>query len=250
MNRVLHYGYQHFLARDKIRAIFGERIAQSKKIRKAKIRDILKNAMMSIEKNDEMTVNDFMNNTEQLLIQHVAEIQGMSSSPVEMEIMIQGKRKKATSPKAAAAAAAADVAGPYRPPPVAPVAPAAPAAPAPRSDNDSDKGKGKKHKVNPLANQMDFITNLMRQTTEDAFYRRTNLVNNENPRRKAAYEEVYINNFTPSRVMDGYVAAVKKDEAEITRQRIAEEEARRTEALRYMRQGMKDITDMISKSKM
>jgi hypothetical protein len=247
-NRVFHYGYQYFLAADKIRAIFGERIARSKKIRKAELRDILKNAMLTIKKDDQMTINDFMNLTEQKITLCVAKLQAMPSSPQEMEVIIPaaaGKRKKVTSPQAlpaAAAAAAADVAGPYRPPQV--VIPAA-AAPAVADNTSPDKSnESKKKKVDPIANQMNFITDLMHRTTQSSILQRTGTLPGERG-------EVYVDRYTTERsIRAGLAAAQKRDEENVARQRIIEEEARRTEALRYMRNGMKDITDMFGKSKM
>jgi hypothetical protein len=247
-NRIFHYGYQYFLAPGKILEIFGERVALSKKIRKARLRDILKSAMLSIIQNDQMTINDFMILTEQIIKQHVDKLQEMQSSPQEMEVIIPaaaGKRKKATSPQAlpaTAAAAAADVAGPYRPPQV--VIPAA-AAPAVADNTSPDKSnESKKKKVDPIANQMNFITDLMHRTTQSSILQRTGTLPGERG-------EVYVDRYTTERsIRAGLAAAQKRDEENVARQRIIEEEARRTEALRYMRNGMKDITDMFGKSKM
>jgi len=241
-NRIFHYGYQYFLAPGKILEIFGERVAQSKKIRKAKLRDILKDAMISIKKDDQMTINDFMDLTEQEIRQHITELQKLPSSPQEMEVI--RKRKKVTSPQAlpaAAAAAAADVAGPYRPPQVVIPAAAAPAV----ADNTSPvkSNESKKKKVDPIANQMNFITDLMHRTTQSSILQRTGTL-------PGARGEVYVDRYTERSIRAGLAAAQKRDEENVARQRIIDEEARRTEALRYMRNGMKDITDMFGKSKM
>jgi len=244
-NRIFHYGYQYFLAPGKILEIFGERVALSKKIRKARLRDILKSAMLSIKKDDQMTINDFMNLTEQKITLCVADLQKLPSSPQEMEVIIPaaaGKRKKVTSPQALpAAAAAADVAGPYRPPQV--VIPAA-AAPAVADNTSPDKSnESKKKKVDPIANQMNFITDLMHRTTQSSILQRTGTL-------PGARGEVYVDRYTERSIRAGLAAAQKRDEENVARQRIIDEEARRTEALRYMRNGMKDITDMFGKSKM
>ena len=246
-NRVFHYGYQYFLAADKIRDIFGERIARSKKIRKANLREILKNAMLTIlqdaKKDDQMTIVDFMNLTEQKITLCVAKLQKLPSSPQEMEVIIPaaaGKRKKVTSPQALpAAAAAADVAGPYRPPQV--VIPAA-AAPAVADNTSPDKSnESKKKKVDPIANQMEFITNLMHRTTQSSILQRTGTL-------PGARGEVYVDRYTERSIRAGLAAAQKRDEENVARRRIIDEEARRTEASRYMRNGIKDITDMFGKS--
>ena len=137
-NRMYNHGYKHFLAPAKIHEIFGERVARSKRIRKAKIRDILKNAMHTIDLEQGMVVDDFIKATEGLLHAAVAEVQAMKSSPVSMETgTITGKRRKAKSPSNEAVAAPA-------------VAPA-----VPMEVVEEPK------KVNPIENQLDFIIGMM-----------------------------------------------------------------------------------------
>lgn len=132
-NRIYHYGYKMFLDKNKIRELFGERIANSKKIRKAKIRDILKNTMHTLDMTefpDTAVVDDFLVATETRLREHIAEIQAMSSSPIGTEInTVATKRKKESVEK-----------------------------PKRRSPE-------KVVVVNPIENQVDFLTQMMETIT-------------------------------------------------------------------------------------
>lgn len=83
-NRIYSYGYKYFLTPEKILEIFGDRIAKSKKIRKAKIREVLKNTMHLINLQEfEGTVNNFLQKTQDDLTKYIIEVQSMSSSPIQ-----------------------------------------------------------------------------------------------------------------------------------------------------------------------
>lgn len=148
-NRLFNHGYKIFLSPGKILELFGERVARSKRIRKAKIREILRNAMHSIELQQGMVVDDFVRTTEAVIKNSVAEVQAMQSSPqtaamdVEMTPVATtttkpaaGKRKKKSVSNEATLATAMEVEAPT-------VAPA-------RND--------------PLANQIDFLVNMLKRS--------------------------------------------------------------------------------------
>ena len=141
IGRILFYGIQYFLLKDNIRAIFGDRLAESKKLRKDKLKEVVKRCIKYLMNNndikkDDMTLDAFINMTRDLIIsikrkvevenrpsasddsirKAIRELGRMESSPQEMEVMnIDNKRKK-ESPPAAAARAVANDAGPYRSP--------------------------------------------------------------------------------------------------------------------------------------
>lgn len=94
-NRIYHYGYKYFLAPEQIREMFGERIAKSKKIRKAKIREVLKNTMHLINPQEfDGTITDFLDKTKTELSKHIIEIQGMPSSPDGISILSNSSVKE------------------------------------------------------------------------------------------------------------------------------------------------------------
>lgn len=154
-NRLFNHGYKHFLTIAKIRDIFGDRIANSKKVRKARVREILKNTMHTIEQDDMNIVNDFIKEVEAKLREHIAEVQAMKSSAATVK----------TSPVAAA------------PSPSKMEVDVVPVAASRRRRRSPSDGQAKnpsmpmevevlleKRAVNPLENQIDFLTQMMKGT--------------------------------------------------------------------------------------
>ncbi len=143
-NRLYNHGYKHFLAPSKILEIFGERVARSKKIRKARIREILKKAMHSIQLEQGMVVNQFISDTDAILRAAVAEVQAMQSSPQLMETDTTiGKRRK-TKPSSNEVA---------------------PSVPAPiLTANVPMDIVEEPLKIDPLENQLTFIIGMIKKT--------------------------------------------------------------------------------------
>lgn len=142
-NRLYNYGYKKFLYSEKILELFGERIAKSKKIRKAKIREILHKIMhtfdLKTDFDENAIVDDFIQKTEDNLRGHIAEIQAMKSSSINTQTVVKqkGKRKKVS-----------------------------------KDENSSDikmdvvVSKEKVPEINPIENQLDFLVELMKTTTD------------------------------------------------------------------------------------
>lgn len=77
-NKIYNEGYKYFLHPDKILEIYGEEIAKSKKMRKSKMREILKEAMHSIDTKS-VSVPVFYQMVEAELRRRIPEVQAVVS---------------------------------------------------------------------------------------------------------------------------------------------------------------------------
>lgn len=145
--RIYNYGYKRFLNLGKIEEIFGEKIAKSKRVRKAKIREILHNIMHTFDLkedfDDDAVIDDFIEKTEEKLKGHIAEIQAMKSSVEKASPSVSVKKKEATKRKKES-----------------------------REKEGSDMrvdiviATSPKKEINPIENQIDFLSELMKTTTD------------------------------------------------------------------------------------
>lgn len=221
-NRLFNHGYRHFLVNSKIRELFGDRIANSKRVRKARIREILKNIMHTIDRADTAVVNDFIAAVEAELRKHIAEVQSMASSaatarassgtvpvPVPAPAAAAGRRRRRSPSDGEAKAKAAEAAAPGPGLPMEVVV--------------------ERQPVNPLQNQLDFLAQMLQATGPG---RPTNMtarqVERDFKRAKTADEN-----------------AIRQEEAR--RQR--EENARRAAERKHIRQVVRDdLADLFAQT--
>lgn len=84
-NRIYNYGYTYFLSKERIRRIFGDRIADAKYsgTRRTKLKKILSTKMHEIDLPQfDGTITDFLEQVETELVKYIDELQRMPSSPL------------------------------------------------------------------------------------------------------------------------------------------------------------------------